>query len=95
MHWFAHVLRTLVRRLPVPVIRRSARPHLSPGEVEDADPLPMNLEAAVELAKGSELMTRVLGEYRKEILIGQAERELEFLGQQVTPVEVERYMGNF
>ena len=64
-------------------------------EIDDAEPLPMSLEAAVELAKGSELMTRVMGDDRKEILVGQAEREIEFLSQQVTPVEIDRYMRNF
>lgn len=63
-------------------------------EVEDAEPLPMSLEAAIEAAEGSELITRVLGEYRKEILLGQSRREVEFLGQQVTQVEIDRYMGN-
>ncbi len=63
-------------------------------ELEDAAPLPVNLEQAVELAKGSDLMTRVMGEDRKTILIQQAEREIEFLGQQVTQVEIDRYMGN-
>lgn len=64
-------------------------------ELEDAEPLPTDLASAVELAKGSDLMSRVMGEDRKTILIQQAERELEFLAQQVTPVEVERYMRNF
>ena len=64
-------------------------------EVEDADPLPTTLEAAVEAAQGSDLMTRVLGEDRKTILIQQAEREIEFMANQVTPVETERYLRNF
>lgn len=68
--------------------------HGNAYELEDADPLPATLDQAVALAKGSDLMTRVMGEDRKTILIQQAERELNFLAQQVTPVEIERYLGN-
>ena len=64
-------------------------------ETEDADPLPTDLPTAVELAKGSDFMKSVLGDDRLEILIGQAEREIGFLADQVTPVEVERYLTNF
>ncbi len=64
-------------------------------EDESATPLPMSLEAAVEAAKGSDLMTRVLGEDRKTILIQQAEREMEFMANQVTQVEKDRYLRNF
>ena len=64
-------------------------------EVDGVEPLPGDLAEAVRQAKGSELMTRVLGEHRKTILIQQAERELDFFANQVTPVEVERYMRNF
>ncbi len=64
-------------------------------ELEDAMPLPGDLAQAVDLAKRSALMKRVMGEDRQTILIQQAERELEFLANQVTPVEVERYMRNF
>ena len=63
-------------------------------EMEGAEPLPTTLEQAVDLAKGSDLMTRVMGADRKTILIQQAEREIDFLAQQVTPVEIERYLGN-
>lgn len=63
-------------------------------ETEDADPLPTDLGAAVELAKNSDFMKGVLGEDRLEILVGQAERELGFMADQVTPVEVERYLTN-
>lgn len=68
--------------------------HGNAYESQDADPLPATLDQAVALAKGSDLMTRVMGEDRKTILIQQAERELNFLAQQVTPVEIERYLGN-
>ncbi len=64
-------------------------------ETEDADPLPTDLATAVELAKGSDFMKQVIGEDRLNILIGQAEREIGFIADQVTPVEVERYLRNF
>ena len=63
-------------------------------ETEDADPIPTDLATAVELAKGSDFMKSVIGEDRLTILIQQAERELEFMANQVTPVEVERYLTN-
>ena len=64
-------------------------------ETEDADPLPGDLATAVELAKNSEFMSTVIGEDRLTILIQQAERELEFMANQVTQVETERYLTNF
>jgi len=64
-------------------------------EFGDAEPLPMDLGDAVERAKGSELMQRVLGEDRLAILTQQAERELEFMANQVTQVEIDRYIRNF
>lgn len=64
-------------------------------EAEDATPIPTDLATAVELAKSSEFMKSVLGEDRLTILIQQAERELEFIANQVTPVEFERYLENF
>lgn len=63
-------------------------------EVEDAAPLPMTLEEAVAAARDSALITRVLGADRKEILLGQAEREIGFMANQVTQVEIDRYLGN-
>lgn len=64
---------------------------------EDATALPLarDLETAVVLAKESALMKRVLGEDRLTILIQQAEREIEFMANQVTQVEIDRYMRNF
>ena len=61
----------------------------------DAEPLPTTLDQAIELAKESKLMTQVMGDDRKQILVQQAERELGFLSQQVTQVEIDRYLGNF
>ena len=64
-------------------------------ESKDATPLPTDLATAVALAKDSALLNDVLGSDRLEILIGQAERELAFFADQVTSVEIERYLKNF
>lgn len=64
-------------------------------EMEDAVVLPTDLQTAIDLARGSDLMKSVIGEHRFEILAQQSERELEFMANQVTQVEVDRYMGNF
>ena len=50
---------------------------------------------AVELARESDLMAEVLGADLLELLIQQSEREIEFIANQVTPVEIERYLENF
>ena len=47
------------------------------------------------LARESSLMAEVLGADLLEILIQQSEREIEFIANQVTPVEIERYLENF
>ena len=64
-------------------------------EVDDHQPIPTDLGTAVALARESDLMTEVLGPDLLEILIGQSEREIEFVANQVTPVEIERYLENF
>lgn len=64
-------------------------------ESADAEPIPTDLATAVELAKQSDFMKSVIGDDRLTILIQQAERELGFIADQVTPVEVERYLTNF
>ena len=64
-------------------------------ELEEAEPLPMTLREAVALARDSALLKRVLGEDRLTILIQQAEREIDFVSNQVTEVEIERYLTNF
>lgn len=64
-------------------------------EAEGVDPLPKDLGTAIALAKDSDFVKGVIGEDRLAILLGQAERELEFMADQVTAVEVERYLTNF
>jgi len=64
-------------------------------EVADAEPIPTNIRDAVALARQSDFVKSVCGEDAFEILVQQAEREIEFIEAQVTPVEVERYLENF
>jgi glutamine synthetase len=66
----------------------------APG-MEGAGLLPTDLAGAVALAERSAFMADVLGEHRFAILLQQARREIEFVNSQVTPVERDRYMGNF
>jgi len=63
-------------------------------ETHDA-PIPTDLATAIELARGSEWLKDVLGEMTWDLLCQQAERELDFFSQQVTPVELERYLRAF
>ena len=64
-------------------------------EVQDHQPIPTDLTTAVALARESSLMSEVLGADLLQILIQQSEREIEFIANQVTPVEIERYLENF
>ena len=64
-------------------------------EVEGHQSIPTDLWTAVALARESDLMAEVLGPDLLEILIQQSEREIEFISNQVTPVEIERYLENF
>ena len=64
-------------------------------EVEGHQSIPPDLGSAVGLARESDLMAEVLGPDLLEILIQQSEREIEFISNQVTPVEIERYLENF
>ncbi len=56
------------------------------------DPIPTDLGTAIELARGSDWLKGVLGELRWEMVCQQAERELEFFANQVTQVELDRYL---
>ena len=64
-------------------------------EAAEDEPLPTDIGTALELARGSEFLKRVLDEDLYALLIQQGERELDFVGRQVTPVEIERYLENF
>ena len=60
-----------------------------------AEPLPTDLATAVALAKGSDWLKGVMGDLVHEFQIQQAERELDFFSQQVTQVELDRYLKSF
>ena len=64
-------------------------------EDESAAPIPADIGEAIALARGSDWLKSLLGEDLFEIVLQQSEREVEFIASQVTPVEVERYLGNF
>ena len=59
------------------------------------DPIPTDLPTAIDLARESEWLRNVLGEMQWELTLQQAERELEFFNQQVTQVELDRYLRTF
>jgi glutamine synthetase len=58
------------------------------------DPLPADLPSAIAAARSSEFMERVLGKDLLSVLLMLAEREAEFVSNQVTQVERDRYLGN-
>ena len=64
-------------------------------EDESATPIPADIGEAIALAKDNDWLKGVLGELVHTLLIQQAEREVEFVGSQITQVELDRYLGNF
>ena len=64
-------------------------------EDEAATPIPADLPTAIDLARESDFLKGVLGDLIHELVLQQAEREVEFVNAQVTPVELDRYLGNF
>ena len=64
-------------------------------EDDNAPPIPLDLADAISLARNSEWLRDVLGADQHEIWLQQAERELAFFNQQVTPFETARYLGTF
>ena len=64
-------------------------------ESEDAEMLPLDIRDAIDLAKNSEWLRKVIGDDRLTVFIQQAEREVEFVAAQVTDVELDRYLRNF
>lgn len=64
-------------------------------EETDAAPIPTNIGDAVAQARQSDFMKSVLGDDLFELFVQQAEREIGFLDEQVTQVELDRYLGNF
>lgn len=61
---------------------------------DDLAPLPTSVETAIDLARRSEFLKRVIGDDRPAILLKQVERERDFVADQVTAVETERYLVN-
>ena len=64
-------------------------------EDDNAPPIPLDLTDAISLARNSGWLRDVLGADQHEIWLQQAERELAFFNQQVTPFETARYLGTF
>ena len=68
-------------------------------EAEDAEPIPTDLGTAINLARGSDWLKDVMGNLQYELYLQQSERELEFyidhVNNQVTQIELDRYLGNF
>ena len=64
-------------------------------EDDNASPIPLDLADAISLARNSGWLRDVLGADQHEIWLQQAERELAFFNQQVTPFETARYLGTF
>ncbi len=62
--------------------------------LEDAPDLPLNISDAIKLAKESDFLKEVLGEDRHTVLLQQAEREVAFVNESVTQVEIDRYLRN-
>lgn len=62
---------------------------------EKATPIPADIGDAIALARGSDWLKSLMGEHLYEIVLQQSEREVDFIASQVTPVEIERYLGNF
>ena len=62
---------------------------------ENAPRIPLQLGDAIKLARASEWLRSALGADQHEIWLQQAERELEFFAQQVTPLESARYLRTF
>ena len=64
-------------------------------EDDNAPPIPLDLADAISQARNSGWLRDVLGADQHEIWLQQAERELAFFNQQVTPFETARYLGTF
>lgn len=62
---------------------------------ERAEPIPTELGTAVALAEQSKLIADYFDPYLMGIYLGQAQREIEFISAQVTPVEQSRYLRSF
>jgi len=64
-------------------------------EDADATPIPTDAGTAINLARRSKWLKDVMGTFAYEIYLQQAEREVELISAQVTPLETRRYLGTF
>ena len=64
-------------------------------EDSTAPPIPLQLDEAIRQARASDWLAGVLGADQYEIWLQQAERELDFFWQQITPFETGRYLRVF
>ena len=68
-------------------------------EDAEAAPIPTDLATAIELARGSDWLKDVMGELNWELYLQMCERELQFyndfIANQITQIERDRYLGNF
>ena len=64
-------------------------------ESGEAEPIPTDAPTAVALARGSDWLRDVMGADCHELYLQQAEREIDFMAGQITPVETQRYLTNF
>ena len=68
-------------------------------EDTDAAPIPTDLGTAIELARGSDWLKGVMGDLNWELFLQMCERELQFytdfIDNQVTQIERDRYLSNF
>ena len=76
-------------------LQPSAKEEGNGYENTEATPLPTDLSTAVELARNNDWLKGVMGELVHEFQMQQADRELDFFAQQVTQVEIDRYMTSF
>ena len=60
-----------------------------------APPIPLQLAEAIDLASTSGWLKDVLGDDQYAVWMQQAQRELDFFWQQVTPFETSRYRRAF
>lgn len=68
-------------------------------EDAEAAPIPTDLGTAIELARRSDWLKDVMGELTWELYMQMCERELgfytDFISNQITQIERDRYLGNF
>ena len=64
-------------------------------ESSEYEPLPTTIDDAIARAQASTFLADLLGVDRLAILVSQAERERDLVADDITAVEIDRYLGNF